>query len=313
MRTITRSGYLDDYVLKIEVLETERLLLLINEEPWDWNEAKVEKVWREACEDETVSIKKSKRWTLVELPAGCKAIGLKWVFKIKRNADGSISKYKARLVAKGYVQRHGVDYEEVFAPAARIETVRVFIALAASNRWEVHHLDIKTTFLHGDLAEEVYVSQPDGFKMKGREDKVYKLHKALYGLKQAPRAWNIKLKSILKELNFSKCSKEPSLFKKRTHGRDLLVAVYVDDLLVTGSCVEIIREFKAEMEEKFEMTGLGRLTYYLGIEVIQSEFGIVLKQERYALKILEEAGMNECNAVQIPMNSGMKLSKEEEE
>ena len=123
----------------------------------------------------------------------------------------------------------------------------------------------------------------------------------------------IKLKSILKELNFSKCSKEPSLFKKRTNGRELLVSVYVDDLLVTGSCVEIIREFKTEMAAKFEMTDLGKLTYYLGIEVIQSELGIVLKQERYALKILEEAGMNECNAVQIPMDSGVKLSKAEEE
>ena len=182
-RVITRPGYLDDYVLKIEVDETERLLLLINEEPWDWNEAKHEKVWRESCEDEIASIKKNKTWTLVELPAGCKAIGLKWVFKVKRNVDGSISKYKARLVAKGYVQRHGIDYEEVFAPVARIETVRVIIALAASNGWEVHHLDVKTAFLHGDLAEEVYVSQPDGFKKRGSEDKVYKLHKALYFIK----------------------------------------------------------------------------------------------------------------------------------
>ena len=174
-------------------------MLLINDEPWDWNEARVKKVWREACEDEITYIKKNKTWTLVELPAGCKAIGLKWVFKIKRNADGSISKYKARLV----VQRHGIDYEEVFALVARLETVRFIIALAASNGWEVHHLDVKTAFLHGDLVKEVYVSQPDGFKIKGSEEKVYKLHKALYGLKQAPRAWNIKLKSILKELNFS--------------------------------------------------------------------------------------------------------------
>lgn len=110
--------------------------------------------------DEIISIKKNKTWTLVELPMGCKAIGLKWVFKIKRNADGSISKYKARLVAKGYVQRYGVDFEEVFAPVARIKTVRVIIALAATNGWEIHHLDVKTAFLHGDLIEEVYVSQP---------------------------------------------------------------------------------------------------------------------------------------------------------
>ena len=309
----TRPGYLEDYVLMSEVIETERLLLLVNEEPWDWNEAKGEIVWREACEDEINSIKKNKTLTLVELPVGSKAIGLKWVFKLKRNADGSISKYKARLVAKGYVQRHGVDYEEVFAPVARIETVRVIIALAASNGWEIHHLDVKTAFLHGDLLEEVYVSQPEGFKVKGREDKVYRLHKALYGLKQAPRAWNIKLKSILKELNFEKCSKEPSLFRKKTNGEDLLVAVYVDDLLVTGSNLEVIQCFKTEMATKFEMTDLGMLTYYLGIEVIQSAAGIVLKQERYAIKILEEAGMHESNAAQVPMDPSLKMSKAIEE
>ena len=251
---------------------------MINEEPWDWNEAKHEKVWRESCEDEIMSIKKNKTWTLVDLPMS-KAIRLKWVFKIKRNVDGSIKKFKARLVGKGYVQRHGIDFEEVFAPVARIETLRVIIALAASNGWEIHHLDVKTAFLHGDISEEVYVTQPDGFKVKGSEDKVYRLLKALYGLKQAPRAWNIKLKSILKELNFSKCSKEPSLFKKETRGSLLLVAVYVDDLLVTGSNLDVIQEFKLEMATKFEMSDLGQLTYYLGIEVIQSKESIVLKQE----------------------------------
>ena len=112
---------------------------------------------------------------------------MKWVFKIKRNADGSISKYKARLVAKGYVQQHGVDYDEVFAPVARIETIRLIIALAAHEGWEIHHLDVKTTFLHGELKEEVYVVQPEGFYVAGKENKVYKLKTTLYGLKQAPR------------------------------------------------------------------------------------------------------------------------------
>lgn len=131
------------------------------------------------------------------------------------------------------MQRHGINFEEVFPPVARIETVRVLIALAASSGWEVHHLDVKTAFLHGDLMEEVYVSQPEGFKIKGIENKVYRLHKALYGLRQEPRAWNIKLKTILKELGFSNCAKEPSLFRKQVKERLLLVAVYVDGLLVT--------------------------------------------------------------------------------
>ena len=169
-------------------------------------------MWKEACEDEISSIIKNKTWELLDLPEGFKPIGLKWIFKIKRNSDGRISKYKSRLVAKGYIQRHGIDFEEVFAPVARIETVRFIIAIATCNGWEVHHLDVKTAFLHGDLKEDVYVTQPEGFVIKGSENKVYKLKKTLYGLRQAPRAWNEKLNRVLEDLNFKQCSKEPSLY-----------------------------------------------------------------------------------------------------
>ena len=139
------------------------------------------------------------------------------------------------LVAKGYVQRHSVDFDEVFAPVARIETIRLIIALAGSHGWEIHHLDVKTAFLHGELKEEVFVNQPEGFIVTGEEHKVYKLKRALYGLRQAPRAWNIKLNQILRGLNFRRCSKEPSLYRKEDKNELLIVVVYVDDLLVTGS------------------------------------------------------------------------------
>ena len=171
---------------------------------------------------------------MVDLPKGGKAISLKWIFKIKCNSDGSINKHKSRLVAKGYIQRHGVDFEEVFAPVARIETIRVIIGLAASHGWEIHHLDVKTAFFQGELKEDVYVKQPEGFVVEGSENKVYKLNKALYGLRQAPRAWNEKLNKVLKRLKFAKCSKEPYLYRKRQGSNLLLVAVYVDDLLVIG-------------------------------------------------------------------------------
>jgi len=287
--------------------------LSINNEPWDFDEAKEEKVWRDACEDEIASIVKNKTWVLVDLPAGAKAIGLKWVFKIKRNSDGSINKYKARLVAKGYIQRHGVDFDEVFAPVARIETVRFLIALAASKGWEIHHLDVKTAFLHGDLKEEVYVSQPEGFMVSGKENKVYKLKKALYGLRQAPRAWNEKLNKVLSSLNFVKCSKEPALYRKQEQDGLLLVAVYVDDLLVTGTNRESILDFKRNMATKFELSDLGKLTYYLGIEVFQHKEGITLRQERYAMKILEETGMKDCNVIHVPMDPSLRLSKSSHE
>ena len=311
-RISKKPAYLDDYIYLAEV-EGERLLLLLNGEPWDFKTAMEEKVWRDACEEEIKSIVKNKTWILVDLPSDAKLIGLKWIFKIKRNADGSINKYKSRLVAKGYIQQHGIDFEKVFAPVARIETVRFIIALAASRGWEIHHLDVKTAFLHGDLKEVVFVSQPKGFEVKGQEHKVYKLHKALYGLRQAPRAWNEKLNKVLEKLKFKRCSKEPSLYRKQEKDRLLLVAVYVDDLLVTGSDHAMIGEFKREMSSNFEMSDLGLLTYYLGIEVRQEKGRITLSQGRYASKILSETGMNECNATQTPMEFGLKLLKAEEE
>ena len=287
-------------------IEGEQVLLAINDEPWDFKEANKTKEWRDACKDEILLIEKNKTWSLTDLPVGGKAIGLKWVFKIKRNSDGSINKYKARLVAKGYVQRHGIDYDEVFAPVSHIEAIRV---KAASNGWQIHHLDVKTTFLHGELREDVYVTQPEGFINKENEGKVYKLHKALYGLKQAPRAWNTKLNKILQELNFVKCSKEPSVYRRQEEKKLLIVVIYVDDLLVTGSNLELILSFKKDMAGKFEMSDLGKLTYYFGIEVLQGEDGIILKQERYVKKIKKEAGMSNCNPVLTPMVAGLELSK----
>lgn len=231
------------------------------------------------------------------------------MLKIKRNADGAISKYKARLVAKGYIQRHGVDYDEVFAPVARIETIRLIIALAGSHGWEVHHLDVKTAFLHGELKEEVFITQPEGFVVSEEEQKVYKLKKALYGLRQAPSAWNIKLNQILRSLSFRRCSKEPSLYRRESNREMLIVVVYVDDLLVIGPSLKAILDFKREMQTNFEMSDLGLLTYYLGVEVLQGEDGIVLKQDRYAQRILEEAKMSSCNLTHVPMEQNANFSK----
>ena len=311
-RQSIKPKYLDDYVLVAEY-EGEQLLLSLNDEPRCFEEAKELKEWILACEDEIRSITKLDCWSLVELPPGVKPISLKWIFKIKRNADGSINKYKARLVAKGYVQQYGVDFEEVFTPVARIETIRLLINLAASNGWEIHHLDVKTAFLHGELKETVYVTQPEGFEVKGSEGKVYKLKKALYGLKQAPRGWNHKLNKCLLELRFERCLKEPSVYRKIMSGELLIVAVYVDDLFVSGTSLRMIEEFKKEMAMRFEMSDLGRLTYYLSIEVNQHAEGITLSQNRYARKILEEAGMLNCNSVHIPMEAGLKLAKSEAE
>ena len=153
--------------------------------------------------EEIHAIKKNDTWELTMLPNGQKDIGVKWVYKIKRNADGEIDRYKARLVAKGYKQKYGVDYEEVFAHVARLDTVRMIISLAAHHSWMIYQLDVKSAFLNGILEEEVYVDQPEGFVMQGEEHNVYRLKKALYGLKQAPPAWNAHIDNYLQENGFA--------------------------------------------------------------------------------------------------------------
>jgi hypothetical protein len=285
-------------------------MVAIGDEPATAEEAKRVKEWRDAMIEEMASIEQNQTWSLVELPAGHRAIGLKWVFKIKKDEHGNVSKYKARLVAKGYVQRQGIDYEEVFAPIVRMESVRVLLAVAAHGSWPVHHMDVKSAFLNGDLAEEVYVQQPPGFIATGHERMVLKLHKALYGLKQAPRAWNAKLDSSLLTLGFSRSECEHGLYTRGNGESRLVVGIYVDDLIITGKSGDNINAFKVEMKTLFRMSDLGVLSYYLGIEVRQGWRGVELSQAAYAKKVLYKAGMNACNPCTTPMETRLKLSKQ---
>ena len=182
-----------------EVELPDELLFLGIEEPGNFKDAVKEPEWKKAMQVEMDAIEKNKTWVLTDLPPGRKAISLKWVYKLKKNTEGEIVKYKARLLARGFVQKKGVDFEEVFAPVTRLKTLRLLLALAAKNAWEVHHLDVKSAFLNGDLLEEVYVSQPEGFVQESQRHKVYRLLKALYGLRQAPRAWYARLNKCLRD------------------------------------------------------------------------------------------------------------------
>ncbi|KDP30510.1 hypothetical protein JCGZ_16690 [Jatropha curcas] len=283
------------------------------EEPTRYEEAVGDKNWRRAMESEIDSIQKNGTWELSDLPKNQRAVGLKWVFKLKKDPNSKIVKHKARLVAKGYVQKYGVDYKEVFAPVARIETARTILAYAAQKQWRDHHLDVKTAFLNGELEEEVYVSQPDGFVDKINPQKVLRLHKALYGLKQAPRAWNTKLDHSLKSFGFHRCPFEHALYMKKEEDDITVVGVYVDDLILTGSNGKHIESFKQEMMRMFEMSDLGLLSYYLGIEVKQTPDCISFCQAVYASKILEKTGMLNCNSSRVPMEPKCKLKKQDGE
>ncbi|CAJ2640974.1 unnamed protein product [Trifolium pratense] len=216
---------------------------------------------------EIQAIERNDTWELATLPEGAKKIEVKWIYKTKYNEKGEIEKHKARLVAKGYSQQHGIDYNEVFAPVARWDTIRTILAVAASENWTIYQLDVKSAFLHGELTENVYVEQPKGYQKKG--DKVYKLKKALYGLKQAPRAWYSKIEAYFGQEKFEKCPDEHTLFVKQDEGSILIVSLYVDDLIYTGNNSEMFEDFKHSMKKRFAMTDLGQMRYFLGVEVTQ--------------------------------------------
>jgi hypothetical protein len=164
--------------------------------------AEQDAAWQAAMQEKIDSIKRNQTWELADLPQGHRAITLKWVYKLKRNEAGEIVKHKARLVACGFVQQEGIDFDDVFAPVARMESVPLLLALAAQEGWQVHHMDVKSVFLNVDLKEEVYIRQLTGFIIADQEGKVLRLRKALYGLRQAPRAWNLKLDDTLKKMDF---------------------------------------------------------------------------------------------------------------
>ncbi|WVZ81795.1 hypothetical protein U9M48_029136, partial [Paspalum notatum var. saurae] len=289
--------------------QDEDLLLTSTDEPTIFEQAQAHECWRKAMLDEMTSIEANGTWELVDPPPRQRPIGLKWVFKTKKDATGIITKHKARLVTKGYVQRQGIDYDEVFAPVARLESVRLLLALAASEGWPVHHMDVKSAFLNGELREEVYVTQPPGFIIAGKEQKVLRLIKALYGLRQAPRAWYAKLDASLASLGFQRSASEHAVYTRGKGAHRLIVGVYVDDLIITGGNITELKQFKEEMKSTFQMSDLGLLHYYLGLEVNRTTTGITISQGTYATKILEAAGLASCNASATPMETRLKLSK----
>ena len=187
---------------------------------------------------------------------------------------------KAWLVVKGYKQKLGIDDYEVFAPVARMDTIRIVIALAAQEKWKIHHMDVKFVFLNGFLNEEVFIDQPVGFVKKGDKDKVLRLNKALYGLKQAPRAWYTRVDLYFQENGFLKCPYEPALYiKSNAKGDMLIVCLYVDDLIFTGNNPSMFDEFRKDMNSNFEMTDMGLMSFFLGLEIEQTGDGIFLDRK----------------------------------
>ncbi|KAL8104868.1 hypothetical protein AgCh_028873 [Apium graveolens] len=300
----------DLYGTTRRILEDEFVdfALYANADPVAFDDAAKENKWRQAMDQEIEAIERNQTWELVEAPKEKKPIGVKWVYKTKLNAQGEVEKHKARLVVKGYKQKYGVDYKEVFAPVARLETIRLILSLAAQNKWKVHQMDVKSAFLNGELQEEVYIDQPPGYVKKNEENKVYRLKKALYGLKQAPRAWYSRIDEYFVKMGFKRCPFEHTLYIKENKGKILIIGLYVDDLIFTGNNDDDIEEFKNNMMQEFEMTDLGLLHYFLGIEVKQDENGIFISQEKYARDLMKKFRMEDAKPSSTPVEVGLKLS-----
>jgi hypothetical protein len=245
--------------------------------PRSFMETRRHAAWHATMQSKMDAVEKNRTWELADLPRGHSAITLKCVFKLKRDEVGAIVKRKARLVARGFIQWEGIDFDDTFAPMARMKSVRLLFMLATQKGWCVHHMDVKSTFLNGDLKDEVYVHQPPEFVIPGKEGKVLCLRKALYGLRQAPSALNAKLDSMLKGMGFGQSPHEAAIYWRGNGGNALLVGVYVDDLVITGTKDAEVTTFKEEMNATFQMSDLGLLSFYLGIEMHQGDSGITLR------------------------------------
>ncbi|GJY12630.1 putative ribonuclease H-like domain-containing protein [Tanacetum coccineum] len=247
-----------------------------------------------------LSVKLQKVWILVDLPKGHRAIGTKWVYRNKKNERGIVIRNKARLVDQGHIQKEGIDYDEVFAPVARIEAIRIFLAYASYMGFMVYEMDVKSAFLYGQIEEEVYVCQPPGFEDPDHPNKVYKVVKALYGLHQAPRAWYDTLATYLLSNGFQRGQIDQTLFIKRHKGHILLVQIYVDDIIFGSTKKELCEEFEKLIKDKFQMSSMRELTFFLGLQVQHKQNGIFISQDKYVHEILKKFNYSDVKSASTP-------------
>ena len=281
-------------------------------EPKVIDEALGDPDWVQAMQEELHQFERNDVWELVPRPHHQNVIGTKWVFRNKMNEDGVIVRNKARLVAKGYCQEEGIDFDETFAPVARLEAIRIFLAYAAFKDFKVYQMDVKSAFLNGLLEEEVYVEQPPGFLKDVGADKVYKLKKALYGLKQAPRAWYDTLSCFLLQCGFTKGLVDKTLFRIKDGDHILLVQIYVDDIIFGSTNPDLCEKFSSLMKGKFEMSMMGELNYFLGLQVRQLKEGIFINQEKYTKDLLRKYNIEGKSSVKVPMGTSLRIDVDSE-
>ncbi|GJV18870.1 zinc finger, CCHC-type containing protein [Tanacetum coccineum] len=276
----------------------------IKEDPITYNEAMQSQdsaFWKEAIDDEIGYIMENNTWVLSDLPLVCKPLGCKWIFKRKMKVDGTIFKFKARLVIQGFRQKEGINYFDTYAPVARITTIRLLLALAAIHNLVIHQMDVKIIFLNGDLDEEVYMKQPEGFVMPGNEHKVCKLVKSLYGLKQAPKQWHQKFDEVVLSSGFLLNQSDKCVYSKfNSSGKGVIICLYVDDMLIFGTDQNQVDKTKKFLSSKFSMKDMGEADVILGIKIKRENKGIVITQSHYIEKILKKFNREDCSPVSTP-------------
>ncbi|KAJ9562492.1 hypothetical protein OSB04_007652 [Centaurea solstitialis] len=299
----------DDFITYLNEVDYD---LGQNEDPTSYNEAiksEFSDKWIEAMKEELNSMCINDVWELTEFPKFAKVVGNKWVFKTKLDQNGNVERYKARLVAKGFTQKEGVDYKETFSPVSRKESLRIVLALVAHFDLELHQMDVKTAFLNGDLYEDVYMSQPEGFKEEGKEHLVCKLKKSIYGLKQASRQWYLKFDEVMKRFNFTKNSVDQCIYFKNSGSKFTILVLYVDDILIASNNKDMLFGTKRFLSNNFDMKDLGEASYVIGIEIHRDrENGTLgLSQKAYINRILNKYNMQNCAPIVAPVVKGDKF------
>ncbi|KAE8664189.1 Detected protein of unknown function [Hibiscus syriacus] len=291
------------------------LLLTDNGEPECYDEAmQVEDSvkWESSMKDEMDSLMSNQTWELGELPPGKKTLHNKWIYRIKEEHDGR-KRYKARLVVKGFQQKEGIDYNEIFSPVVKLSTIRLVLKIVAAENLHLEQLDVKTTFLHGDLEEEIYMRQPEGFIEARNKNLVCRLKKSLYGLKQTPRQWYKKFDSFMGSSGFTRCQANHCCYIKKFDNNFIILLLHVDDMLVAGSDMQEIINLKQKLSKQFAIKDLGAAKQILGMRIKRDTKPgtLMLSQAEYINKVLSRFNMQDAKPVSTPLGVHFRLSKEQ--
>ncbi|GJW08064.1 retrovirus-related pol polyprotein from transposon TNT 1-94 [Tanacetum coccineum] len=307
-------GNLNQRTLRSQAQDKSNFFCFISTiEPKNINEALKDENWVMAMQEELNQFKTNDVWELVPNPMDMTIIGTKWVYRNKLDENGVVTRNKARLVAQGYNQQEGIDYDETYAPVARLESIRILLAYACALDFKLYQMDVKSAFLNGFINEEVYVAQPPGFIDFAKPNYVYKLKKALYGLKQAPKAWYDRLKSFLIKHNYSMGMVDNTLFTKKKDSNIIIVQIYVDDIIFGSTCQEMCDDFAKIMHDEFEISMMGELNFFLGLQIRQLNDGIFFNQSKYIKEMLKKFGLEDSKPIKTHISTETKLTGDEEE